>query len=183
MKQVLIIVLLALVTAPSFARKFMSRTAKVTFFSATSLQNIEAKNNEAACLLDADSGVVEFIIPIRSFKFEKALMEEHFNENYMESDKFPKAIFKGKVNGMSSVNFSKNGSYPVSATGTMTIHGVSKEVTIGGTILIRDRMPLISSNFNVECSDYEIKIPSVVAAKIAKTIEVSVTAPLKPLNR
>ncbi|MEO6833712.1 MAG: YceI family protein [Chitinophagaceae bacterium] len=183
MKKVLIIALLAVVSFPAFARKFMSRTARITFFSATNLQNIEAKNNEAACLLDADSGMVEFIIPIRSFKLEKALMEEHFNENYMESDKFPKAIFKGKVNGMSSVDFSKNGAYPVSATGKMTIHGVTKDVTIGGTIMIRDREPLISSKFNVECSDYGIKIPSVVAEKIAKTIEVTVTAPLKPLNR
>lgn len=183
MKKVLIVALLAIITVPAFARKFMSRTARVTFFSGTSLQNIEAKNNEAACLLDADSGTVEFIIPIRSFKFEKALMEEHFNENYMESNEFPKAIFKGKVNGMSSVDFSKNGAYPVSATGKMTIHGVTKEVTIGGTILIRDREPLISSKFDIECSDYEIKIPSVVASKIAKTIEVTLNAPLKGLSR
>lgn len=183
MKKALIILLLTVVAVPTFARKFMSRTAKVTFFSATNLQNIEAKNSEAACLLDADSGVVEFIIPIRSFKFEKALMEEHFNENYMESDKFPKATFKGKVNGMSGVDFSKNGAYPVSATGTMTIHGVAKNVTIGGTIMIKDRLPLIVSKFDVECADYKIAIPSVVSAKIAKTIEVNVNAALKPLNR
>src|SRR5690606_29851446 len=104
--------------------KYLTRSGKVTFFSSTPLEAIEAFNNEAASVMDAKTGDIVFQVPIRSFKFENALMQEHFNENYLESSKYPKAEFKGKITDINKVNFSKDGTYNVTSKGNLTIHGV-----------------------------------------------------------
>lgn len=161
------------------AQKWMTRTGKVSFFSSTSVENIEAFNNEAASVVNAQNGEVIFIVPIKSFKFEKALMQEHFNENYMESDKFPKADFKGKITNMAAVSFAKDGTYKVTTTGKMTMHGVTKEVTAPGTIIVKNGTVTVKSKFVIAPADYGIKIPSVAASKIASKIEVTVDSVLK----
>ena len=178
MKKFTLFLALMLAVAPAFAQKYMTRTARVTFFSATSVENIEGINNETACVLDAKTGELNFIVPIKSFKFEKALMEEHFNENYLESDKFPKAEFRGKVNDAGSVAFSKDGSYPVQVSGKLTIHGITRDATIPGRIIVKDGSPVADAKFTVKCGDYGIKIPSVVESKIAEEIKVTVNAPM-----
>ena len=159
-----------------FAQKYITRTGKVTFFSSTPLENIEAFNNDVSSIVDAKTGEVLFVVPIKSFKFEKALMQEHFNENYLESDKYPKAEFKGKIANLSAVNFSKDGQYNVTATGKMTIHGVTRDVTAPGTITVKGSNITAASKFRVRTSDYGIKIPGVVAGKIAQEIEVTVNS-------
>lgn len=161
------------------AQKYMTRTGKVTFFSSTPLENIEAFNNEVSSVIDSKTGEMAFIVPIKSFKFEKALMQEHFNENYMESDKFPKADFKGKITNLEAVDFSKDGSYTVKATGKMTIHGVTRDISVPGTITVKGNTATVASKFNVQPSDYDIKIPGMVANKIAEQIEVTVNTILK----
>lgn len=158
----------------------MTRTGKVSFFSSTSVENIEAFNNEAASIIDAKSGEVAFIVPIKSFRFEKALMQEHFNENYMESDKFPKAEYKGKITNISDVDFSKDGTYNVKTNGQLTMHGVTKAVATNGTVTVKGGTATIKSKFMVAPADYGIKIPSVTASKIASKIEVTVDSVLKP---
>ena len=178
MKKIILSVALLAITSSVFAQKMMTRTGKVTFFSSTPVENIEAINNDAAAVVDGATGVVKFIVPIKSFKFEKQLMQEHFNENYMESDKFPKAEFNGKISNLSAVNLSKDGSYPAKASGKMTIHGVTKDVVIDGTITVKGGAATMNSKFSVKTSDYGIKIPSVVASKIAEKIEVTVNAEL-----
>ena len=162
-----------------FAQKYMTRTGKVSFFSGTPIENIEAFNNETASVLDSKGGDIVFQVPIKSFKFEKALMQEHFNENYMESDKYPKAEYKGKITDLSKVNFAKDGTYNVSTRGKMTIHGVTKDVSIPGTITVKGSEATMNSKFRVKTADYGIKIPSVVEGKIAKEIEVTVNSVLK----
>jgi hypothetical protein len=183
MKQFLFAIALLFLTAPVFAQKFMTRTARISFFSATRMENIEAVNNEAACALDARSGSMQFVVPIKSFKFEKALMQEHFNENYMESDKYPKAEFKGKIANISSVNFAKDASYKVQVVGKMTIHGVTRDVNVPGVLNIKNGAPVAEGVFNVRCADYGIKIPSVVAGKIAQQIKVTVVAPMSATGK
>lgn len=182
MKKVVFALLLVLGSSAVFAQKYMTRTGKVTFFSSTPVENIEAFNNEAASVIDAKTGDVVFQVPIKSFKFEKQLMQEHFNENYMESDKFPKAEFKGKIANPGSVDFTKDGSYTVKVQGKMTIHGVTKEVSLPGTIVVKGGSVTANSKFNVRTADYGIKIPSVVAGKIAETIEVTVNSILNPVK-
>lgn len=178
-----IVIALAMIAAAQMAQaqKYMTRTGKVSFFSATKIENIEAFNNESAAILDSKNGDLVFQIPIKSFKFEKALMQEHFNENYMESDKFPKSEFKGKVDNINAVNFSKDGTYPVTVSGNMTIHGVTKKVQTKGTVKVAGKSVTLNSQFNVKPADYGIKIPSVAAGKIASSIQVTVASTLKAI--
>lgn len=179
MKKSIIVAALLLMGNAVFAQKYMTRTGKVSFFSSTPVENIEAFNNEAAGVMDSKTGDVVFQIPIKSFKFENATMKDHFNENYMESDKFPKADYKAKITDVSKVNFEKDGTYNVSTSGKMTIHGVTKDVTIPGTITIKGSEATLNTKFKVRTEDYGIKIPSLVVKKIAKEIEVTVNSILK----
>ena len=178
MKTILATVCLAAFTISASAQKFVTRTGKVTFFSSTSVENIEAYNNEAASAVDAATGDVMFIVPVKSFKFEKALMQEHFNENYMESDKFPKAEYKGKITNLNEVNLKKDGTYKVQTKGKLTIHGVTKDVSVPGTITVKGSKATINTKFNVAPVDYGIKIPSIASSKIAQKIEVTVNSEL-----
>jgi polyisoprenoid-binding protein YceI len=176
MKKIMIALLLTAAAGNLYAQKYMTRTGKISFFSSTPVENIEAFNNEVASVLDAKSGDLVFQVPIKSFKFEKALMQEHFNENYMESDKYPKAEFKGKVADISKVNFSKDGTYNVTTSGKLTIHGVTKDVSIPGTITVKGKQVTANSEFKVKTADYNISIPKLVEGKIAKEIEVTVNS-------
>lgn len=153
---------------------FMTRKGQVSFFSKTPLENIEAVNNEVASALNPQTGEIGFSILVKSFHFERALMEEHFNENYMESDNIPKASFKGKIENISAVNTGKDGSYPITAAGDLTIHGVTKKVTVPGTMVIKGGQPEVLAKFKVTPKDYNIKIPSLVADKIESSLNVSV---------
>jgi polyisoprenoid-binding protein YceI len=179
MKKSIIVFALLIMAHAGFAQKYMTRTGKVSFFSGTPVENIEAFNNEVASVLDSKSGDVVFQVPVKSFKFEKALMQEHFNENYMESDKFPKAEFKGKIADIGNVNFAKDGTYNVTSNGKMTIHGVTKDVSIPGTITVKGSEATLNSKFKVKTADYGIKVPSVVVTKVAKEIDVTVNSMLK----
>jgi hypothetical protein len=170
---------IALLSNLAVAQKYMTRTGKITFFSSTPLENIEAFNNEVSAVADAGSGDVIFQAPIKSFKFEKALMQEHFNENYMESDKYPKAEFRGKIANLSAVNFTKDGTYNVTATGKLTMHGVTRDVSAPGTITVKGNEATINSKFKVRTADYGIKVPALVEGKIAKEIAVTVNTILQ----
>ena len=154
--------------------KYFTRAGHVHFFSATPMENIEAHNYKATSVMDITSGDIEFSMLVMAFEFEKALMQEHFNENYMESGKFPKATFKGKITNLDKINFAKDGTYPAVATGKMTIHGVTKDVTTNGTITVKDGKINVNSVFNVAPADYNIAIPAVVKDNIAKEIKVTV---------
>lgn len=181
-KAAVIIAMLCLTGSLAQAQKWMTRTGKVSFFSSTSVENIEAFNNEAASVIDAKTGEVAFIVPVKSFKFEKALMQEHFNENYMESDKFPKAEYKGKISNIAEVNFSKEGTYNVKTSGKLTMHGVTKDVAANGTVVVKAGVATIKSKFMVAPSEYGIKVPAVTASKIASKIEITVDSALKEMK-
>jgi polyisoprenoid-binding protein YceI len=176
MKKLLFVALAAITIADASAQRFMSRTGRVTFYSSTPLENIEAINNEAACVIDGATGEVAFIVPIRSFKFEKELMQEHFNENYMESDKYPKSEFKGRITDLQGANFGKDGSYKVHVAGKLTMHGVTRDISTPGTITVKGGAATTFTKFMVQPADYGIKIPKLVAGKIAEAIEVTVNA-------
>ncbi len=155
--------------------RWTARTGTVTFNSTTPLENIDAKNTKASSVFDATTNDFVFVVLIRSFEFEKALMQEHFNENYMESTKFPKATFKGKVSGLKAGALSAAGTYNVTVTGEMTMHGVTKTITTTGVFTV-DAAGKVSAScdFLVKPEDYEIKIPGMVKDNIAKDINVHV---------
>lgn len=179
MRKIILTAFLVSLVSAVHAQKFMTRTGKVTFFSETPVENIEAFNNETAAVLDAATGEFVFQVPIKSFKFEKSLMQEHFNENYMESGKYPKADYKGMITDMNKVNLRKDGTYNVNTKGKLKIHGVTQEVSIPGTVTVEDGSLTVNTVFNVSPKDYDIKIPGVVATKIAEQIEVTVNTILE----
>lgn len=184
MKKVFTLIAIVLLASTStFAQKYFSRTGHVNFFSDTKMEDIKADNNKATVVLDAPTGAVEISVLIKSFEFEKALMQEHFNENYMESDTYPKASFKGKVDNIAAVNFKKDGTYNSTVTGDMTMHGVTKKITINVTITVAGGKITANSKFQVVPEDYKIIIPNTVRDNIASKIDVTVDATLEELKK
>ncbi|HMW38250.1 MAG: YceI family protein [Saprospiraceae bacterium] len=178
-KLIILCVALILVQGVN-GQRFMSKNAYVKFYSYTPLEKIEAVNNTAACVIDVATGNVELSALNTSFQFKKALMQQHFNENYMESSKFPKARFKGKIIDMSKVSFDKPGTYKVDVAGELNMHGVSKPVTVPAVLTVKDNTTIMGeAKFNIKPVDYEVKIPSLVKDNIAKEIEVTCKAELK----
>lgn len=153
---------------------YFTKTGQVNFYSSTPMENIEANNNKVTSIMDISSGNIEFSALIMAFQFQKALMQEHFNENYMESEKFPKATFKGKITNLDKINFKADGTYPAEVTGKMTMHGVTRDINTTGVFTVKGGKISMKSTFNVAPSDYEIEIPGVVKEKIAKEIKVEV---------
>ncbi len=176
MKQLILIAALFGITGHAAAQKHFTKNGSISFFSKTSLENIKADNNQVLSVLNAQTGEIQFSVLVKSFHFEKALMEEHFNENYLESEKFPKASFKGNITDMSRVNFATDGMYTVPVTGDMTIHGITKKLNTTGTITIKSGKVSASSKFFVKLADYNISIPSIVKDNIAESVEVTVVS-------
>jgi len=162
--------------------KFFTRTGKIAFSSKAPVENIDAYHKSATCVLDAKTGNLQFALLMKGFEFEKALMQEHFNENYVESDKFPKAEFKGMIANTSAVNFSTDGVYPVKVKGNLTLHGVTKEVEADGNITVKDGKVISRSDFKILLSDYNIAIPKLVKDNISNSVAVSVDCTLEPLK-
>lgn len=176
MKKTLII-LLALVLFQSLeAQKLVSRNSYIWFSASTPLEDIVAHNRQAVSILDPADGSLAFNLLVRSFEFKVALMQEHFNENYLESDKYPKSTFQGKINNNSDINYKKNGAYKAEVSGDLTIHNVTRPVTTTGTIDVADGVVTAKAKFIVKPVDYNITIPSVVENKIAKEVEVNIEA-------
>ncbi len=177
----LVIILLVFSAQFCSAQKYICKNGFISFFSETPVENIEAKSNEATSAFDATTSDLVVIIPIKSFKFEKSLMQEHFNENYMESEKYPKAFLKGKIISTSPIDFKKDGVYKVSAQGKLTIHNVTRDINIPGTLTVKNGVISLDSKFIVRCADYGIKIPKIVMVKVAEEIQVSLSNTLNPI--
>jgi polyisoprenoid-binding protein YceI len=166
--------LLLSATFTNAQEKLFTKTGKISFSSKTPVEDIEAHNKATISVLDKTSGQVEFSVLMKGFEFEKALMQEHFNENYVESDKFPKANFKGKLTDITKLNFTKDGKYILPVTGKLTIHGETRDVNVNGTFTVEGGKLLAHCVFNVDPADYKINIPGVVKDKIAKSIQINV---------
>jgi polyisoprenoid-binding protein YceI len=157
------------------AQKYMTKNGNISFFSETPMETIKADNNQVNAALDTQTGDIVFKVLIMSFQFPKALMQEHFNENYMESDKFPNATFRGKVTNLSGIDFSREGTYDAEIEGDMTIHGITKSISEKGTFTVEPGDKIHGhSKYPVKVADYNIKIPGTVINNIAETIEVTV---------
>jgi len=179
MKRSLLIIAAALSFSTFLqAQKVYTKNGLVSFFSTTPMENIKADNNQVLCLLNTQTGDLQFSLLNKGFHFPKALMEEHFNENYIESNKYPKSTFKGTVADISKVNFSKDGTYPVSVSGDLTMHGVTKALTATGNIIVKDGKATAASKFMVKLADYNIDIPGAVKKNIAESIEITVNCTL-----
>lgn len=181
----LIITIMACFSAISVSSQdiYYTKNGQISFYSKAPLENIEAHNNEVASFVDIKKNEIAFSLLVKSFHFEKALMEEHFNENYMESDKYPKATFKGKVTDAGNLNLNADGNYKITVEGTLTIHNVSNKVKTDATVIIKNKEMSGQAKFNVRLADYQIKIPSVVSQNIAEIVEVSVNCHYSQLKK
>jgi len=174
MKPRLYILALLIIAQVTAAQKYISKNGNIWFYSHTPVEDIEGHSRQVVSILDPSTGDLQFSLLVKSFEFKIALMEEHFNENYMESDVYPKASFKGKITNTESIDFNENASYKAEVTGDLTIHGVTNPFTTTGTITVSGTTINATAKFVVSPKDYDIKIPSVVENKIAKEIEVNV---------
>lgn len=160
--------------------KYATQIGRVWFQSKAS-ETFEGTNKTAASFLDASTGDLAIRMLVKSFKFESALMEEHFNENYMESGTYPKSEFKGKITNLTDVNFKKDGVYKVVVAGDITIHGVTKPQTADGTLEVKGSQIIAKSVFKITIADFKIEIPSLVEDKIAKSFNIEVELPYDQL--
>ena len=162
--------------------KYFTRNGKVYFNATTSSspEKIDATNEKASSILDASNGQLEFAVLMKAFMFEKALMEEHFNENYVESDKFPKATFKGNIKNMNEVTLTKDGTYQATISGKLTIHGITKDVQATGTFIVKGNTITAKSEFKVTLADFGIEIPSLVSDKVAKVASITIQVNYEP---
>jgi polyisoprenoid-binding protein YceI len=176
------LLLVILATAVQAQDKFFTKTGKISFFSSTPMEDIQAHNKTTTSVIDTKTGKMEFAVLMKAFQFEKALMEKHFNENYVESGKFPKASFSGVIVNIGGVDFKKDGTYKVTVKGNLTLHGVTKAVEAPGTIVVKNGAVTAASTFNVAPEDYKIAIPNLVREKIARQIKVTVAMDYEPLK-
>lgn len=160
---------------------YTTDTTMISFFSSTPMENIEAFNSASTSLLNVDKKDIVFRVPISGFEFEKPLMQEHFNENYMETEKYPYATFKGKLSD--TLDLTKDTVYRVSATGMMNMHGVDQAQTYEGIFDCKDGTATLRCKFQVLLKDHKIKVPKVVFANIAEVIDVNVFFQYKPYEK
>ena len=174
MKKYILIIILSCLGETLLAQRFyVSNNSAIKFFSKTPLEDITAMNKKSVAIIDVEKQEIAVKIPIRDFVFPLKLMQEHFNENYFESDKFPYATFKGFFNKKLDLSQSTNTS--LSVTGTMMIHGVSKMIILQGNIAVDspNKSITLNTDFKVKLEDYNIKVPTVVLLKIAEEISVN----------
>jgi polyisoprenoid-binding protein YceI len=179
MKNVFFFFLTLIAFTTADAQVYSTTSGTIKFFSKTTAENIDAVNNQVKAALDSKTGNMEFAVSINSFLFKKALMQKHFQENYLESEKYPKSTFKGMVSDNVTIKYGVNGTYPVNVKGKLTMHGVTKEVSVPGKIIIAGNKAVLSADFNVLLEDYGIKVPANNASQIAKSIKVTVDCSLQ----
>jgi len=170
----LIFSLLILFSCAADGQLLMTKNATISFHSHTFLENIDAVNKNAMAVIDAGKKKIAFSLIMKQFDFPKKLMQQHFNENYIESDKYPKATFSGFYS--ENADLTKDGSYPLKVNGKLTIHGVTKDVLIPATLTVKGGAITGDATFKLNPTDYNIDIPFIVREKIEKENTVKVKA-------
>ena len=167
-----------LLSNTSYSQLFVCANGKARFYSETPVENIEGISNSVVSAINTTNNNIQYKIPMTSFVFKWSLMQDHFNENYVESGKYPNATFKGKIN--ETIDWTKDGVYEVTSTGIMNIHGVDKTVTEKGTVTISKGTINVNSSFPVMLSDYNVEIPSLVKDKIRERQDVTIDCSYTP---
>lgn len=175
----MILLFVLLISAPAVAQDFVVEKSTVSFFREASVEDISATNAKAAGRLNLDNGEIVFDVPVAEFEFKKSLMRKHFNEKYMESGKFPVGTFKGTVRGIA---IDKTGIQSARATGQLTLHGVTREVTIDGMAEVLANRLSLRSKFTIKFEDYGIQIPELFWKTVAESVDVSVDFTFKPVQ-
>jgi len=162
--------------------KYFTKKGKVYFSATAKMEKVEATNRAAISVMDTKTGNIQFAVMLKGFEFEKALMQEHFNENYVESDKFPKAEFSGMVLNNADIQYAKDGLYVAKVKGKLTLHGQTKEVEAEGKITVKNGNLLLNADFDILLSDFKIDIPNLVKENISNDTKISVDCLMEPLK-
>ena len=160
--------------------KYFTTNGFVNFFSHSPIEDINADNNQTMSVVNIENSEIVIHVLMKSFMFEKSLMQEHFNENYVESDKYPKSKFNGKILNFDSQNSSEQ---KVTVKGELSLHGKTRPVETEATILYKDKKLSLKGTFNVLVADYDIRIPRTVINNIAKSIKVSFDIDHEPYTK
>lgn len=173
---------LALAAFTPIAGKLVGKSGHISFYSHTAVEDITANNYKVVSTIDPASGEVVFSVPMQSFEFEKALMQEHFNgKDFLNTKTFPKAKFNGKITNLSAIDFTKDGTYDATVDGELTIKDKSKPVNAKGTIVVKGTSVLVSTKFNINLADYGVVFKKgKPSTNIAKEVEVTVHADHQP---
>lgn len=182
LKYLLLVVLTGFAFS-TYAQKHLTKTGTIGIHSQTPAFNILASNKKVASILNVETGDVVASTLVRSFKFAEALVEEHFNENYMETHKFPKAIFKGKITNYKSVDFTKDGTTDIVIEGKLTIHGVTNYIKENGTVTIKDGKITAKTTFNVSLAAYKVEVEKAYKHAIKDDIELKILFNYAPYNK
>ena len=183
MKKAILIAIICFGTIYSEAQgRFYTKNGEISFFSKAPIETIEAKNRSVTCVRDSQTGALQFLVLMKGFEFRKALMQEHFNENYVESDKFPKSDFRGEIVNNKEIDYTKSGTYPAKVKGKLTIHGETKEIEADGTVVVDGGKIKLGSVFMILLSDYKISIPATVRDNISKTVQITISCSLDSLK-
>lgn len=174
MKKSILFLLLSVASAAAYSQVYLTRTAYIGFFSKTPAEDIKAINNQVYTAIDAGKQNLAFSLLLKSFTFTKELMQEHFNENYVESDKYPKASFTGTYTG--NVDLTKDGVYNVTVKGNLSMHNTTKEIETPATLEVKDKHLIGVASFKVKPEDFNINIPALVRGKIAQEITININA-------
>ncbi len=179
MKKTILIISLAIVSVSTFAQKKVTTSAVINFDATTEADALpKAENKTVVASLDAKTGAVAFEAIVKNFSFSNPMMQEHFNSGkWLDSDKFPKASFKGKIANITAVNFKKDGTYPVDVAGDLTIHGVTKPATAKGTVVVKGKAITANSDFSVKLEDYSINTKT--GGKVSLEPKITVAASFK----
>ncbi|MFM1793352.1 MAG: hypothetical protein RLZZ252_1706 [Bacteroidota bacterium] len=183
-KYIIAGLLLSAVLGSVNAQVYKTATGNIKFVSKTAIEEFSANNDQVTAAFSPKSNAIAFRVPVNSFQFKSALMQKHFQENYMQTAEFPFSTYSGKIDDFAAVqtasgNFTKNGSYDVVTKGTHEMHGVKKEITVPGKITITDGVITLSASMNVLCSDYGINIPAASKKSVSDSIAIAINCPLQ----
>ena len=182
MKQVLIISLLIAQSISVFSQKYMTQSGVISFYSEAPIENIESTNSQVSSVVNLADGKMAFSLLMKAFVFEKALMQTHFNEKYVESEIYPKATFKGQIQNFESIKLSTT-PQEVTVKGKLTIHGETNEIsTVGNISFNKDGQLKIDAKLEIALEDYKIKIPGSVKENISETISITIQMQYEKLD-
>lgn len=162
--------------------RFFTKNGRISFISKGSIETIEASHKSVTCVLDSKTGALQFSVLMRGFEFRKALMQEHFNENYVESDKYPRSEFRGTITNNSAIDYTKDGVYDAKVKGKLTIHGVTRDIESDGKITVKGGKPQTNASLGILVSDYNIRIPGVVKDNINNNVTITIDCAMEPLK-
>ena len=181
LKKITLAAFLTFIGSNLQAQIYIGKVCEISFSAPTPVEDIAAVTKIVKPLLNVRTGDLQMKIPMTSFIFEKPLMQEHFNENYVESEKFPYAFFKGKID--QKIDFMKDGEYKVTATGKLTIHGIEKERTIEGLVIVKNKEIRLTSTFKIIFANHNVVIPALYSGVIPPDAQVKFDVLLEPFKK